>query len=57
MLFTEGKLKEYECMMTQKPGFDKRPIRTMAERDCKHCLHFDEKKKRCKFNKCAVFDD
>lgn len=57
MNFTEGKLLEYERMMREKPGFDRRPVKTMKERDCKHCLYYDDHRQKCGMKKCAVFDD
>lgn len=57
MTFTEGKLLEYEHMMRKAPGFDRRRIRTMKERDCKHCLYYDEHLRRCSLEKCIIFDD
>jgi hypothetical protein len=57
MLFTEGKLQGYERMMQQKPDFGRNPIKTMKERDCPHCLHFNQKAKKCGLRKCAMFKD
>jgi hypothetical protein len=57
VLFTEGKLRWFERMMRETPGFDSRPILTMKERDCKHCLYYDEKSRKCTQEKCVVFDD
>lgn len=57
MHFTEGQLREYECMMQERPGYDRRPIKTMKERDCKHCLNFDERYCKCSKEKCTLFDD
>ncbi len=57
MHFTEGQLREYERMMQEKPVHDRRPIKTMKERDCKHCLNFDERCHKCSKGKCALFDD
>ena len=57
MYFTKGKLIEYERMMKEKPGFDHRPAKTMEERDCKNCLHFDGQLGKCSLEKCAVFED
>lgn len=57
MLFTTGKDRKYERLMCESPGFDRRPIRTMKERDCKHCLYYDETLRKCSLEKCAVFED
>lgn len=57
MLFTLGKDREYELMMREKPGFDHRPVKTMKERDCKHCLYYDESSRKCSLEKCLIFDD
>ena len=57
MTFTEGKLLEYEYMMRKAPGFDRRRIKTMEKRDCKHCLYYDEHLRRCSLKKCLIFDD
>ena len=42
MYFTEGQLREYERIMQEKPGYNRRVIKTMKERDCRNCKHFDE---------------
>lgn len=57
MYFTKGKLIEYERMMTEKPGFDRRHVKTAKERDCRHCQHFDESLGKCGLEKCVIFDD
>jgi len=57
MHFTEGPLREYERMMQEKPGHDRRPIKSMKARDSKHCLHFDEHCRKCNKEKCALFND
>ena len=57
MYFTKGQLREYERMMQEKPGHDRKPIKTMKERDCKHCLYFDKRCYKCSKEKCALFDD
>lgn len=57
MRFTEGQLRKYEHMMQEKPGYDHKPIKTMKERDCKHCLYFDERYGKCIKEKCTLFDD
>jgi hypothetical protein len=54
---TEEQLREYERMMREKPGHDRRPVKTMDERDCKHCLYFDEHCHKCSKEKCTLFDD
>ena len=56
MYFTEGRLRTYERMMQEKPGHDRRPIKTIKERECKHCLYFDEHCHKCSKEKCALFD-
>ena len=57
MHFTEGPLREYERMMQEKPGYDRRPIKSMKERDCKHCPHFNEHCRKCSKERCGIFDD
>lgn len=57
MLFTVGKDCEYERMMKETPGFDRRLISTMKERDCEHCLYYDDQTRKCRHEKCAVFKD
>lgn len=57
MLFADGKLQEYERIMQQKPGFDRRPVKTMKERDCPYCLYYDHKAKKCGIKTCTVFQD
>ncbi|MDD4833400.1 MAG: hypothetical protein PHC44_01515 [Lutispora sp.] len=57
MYFTEGQLREYERMMQEKPGYNRRPIKKVKERDCKHCQFFDEHSRKCSKEKCTLFDD
>lgn len=57
MLFTEGKSQAYERLMQEKPCFDRHPVKTMKERDCPHCLHYDNEAKKCGLGKCPVFQD
>lgn len=57
MYFTEGQLREYERMMQEKPGHNRRPIKTVKEKDCKHCQFFDEHSHKCSKEKCTLFDD
>ena len=57
MLFTEGKDRVYERMMQERPGFDRRPDKTMKERDCPYCLYYVHKAKRCGLKTCIVFKD
>ncbi len=57
MHFTEGQLREYERMMQEKPGHHRRHIKTMKERDCKHCPDFDKSCNKCSKEKCDIFDD
>jgi len=57
MYFTEGQLREYERMMQEKPGYDRRPIKSMKERDCKPCPHFDEHCRKRGKEKCALCAD
>jgi len=57
MFFAEGKLRQYESMMTKVPNFDSKPVRTMKERDCKHCLYYDKPNHKCSQKKCYIFED
>ena len=57
MFFTEGESHEYERMMQMKPGYDRRSVKTMKERDCKNCLYFDASCQKCSKKKCTIFDD
>lgn len=57
MYFTEGRLREYERMMQEKPGHDRKPVKVAEKRDCKHCLYFDKYKGKCGKKKCVIFDD
>jgi len=57
MYFTEGQLREYERMMQEKPGYKRRVIKTMKERDCRNCKHFDESCNKCNKDQCDIFDD
>lgn len=56
MYFTEGRHQQFEREMQSTPGFGRNP-KTIRERDCPYCLHWDENKKRCKEPHCIVFDD
>ena len=58
MLFTEGKDRKYERMMQEKPGF-KRDRRRMVspnarQRDCPHCLYYNETLKKCGLETCGM---
>lgn len=57
MLFTEGQLHKYERMMQEKPVYDCGHVKTMDKRDCKHCLYFDERCRKCSKKKCTLFND
>ncbi|MPN13821.1 hypothetical protein SDC9_161147 [bioreactor metagenome] len=57
MLFTKGELQEYERMMREKPGFDRRPDEARKERDCPYCLYYDHSAKKCGFEACIVFQN
>lgn len=57
MIFTEGKHRFFERLMQQKPDFDRHRVLTMKERDCKHCLYYDELLRKCGKERCVVFDD
>lgn len=57
MRFTEGQLREYECLMQEKPGCNRKPIKTAKERDCKNCLYFNKDCHKCSEKKCPLFDD
>ena len=54
--FTDGPLREFEREMQYAPGFTKTP-QTEKERDCRHCLHWNSRKKVCKQERCIVFED
>ena len=59
MLFTEGKYRNYERMMQGKPGFQRNRRRTVLpnarQRDCPHCLYYNETLKKCNLETCIVF--
>ena len=69
MLFTKGKHRQYESLMQEKPGFDKRhtghkilkdktiQFETAENKDCPYCLYYAEKKKKCRMPNCIVFDE
>lgn len=70
MLFTTGKHRQYKRLMQEKPEFDgkrhtghkiqkDKTIRpaTAENKDCPYCLHYVRQGKRCKFDKCIVFDE
>ena len=56
-MFTVGKDRFYEQLMQQKPGFDRRLVLSVKERDCKHCLYFDVRLQKCAQDKCIVYGD
>ncbi len=55
MYFTEGRLRAYERMMQEKPRHEHDPVKTMPDRDCKHCLHYDTQHEKCGKERCVVF--
>jgi len=59
MLFTEGKDRKYERMMQEKPGFQHDRRRMVSpnarQRDCPHCLYYNETLKKCGLATCVVF--
>ena len=59
MLFTEGKDRNYERMMQGKPGFQRNRRRTVLpnarQRDCPHCLYYNETLKKRNLETCIVF--
>lgn len=59
MLFTEGKDRNYERLMQEKPGFQRDRRRMVfpnaRQRDCPHCLYYNEMLKKCGFETCIVF--
>lgn len=59
MLFTEGKDRKYERMMQEKPGFQRDRRRVVSpnarQRDCPHCLYYNETLKKCGLATCVVF--
>lgn len=57
MFFTEGEDLEYERMMRETPGHNRRIIKTPKERDCPHCFYYDKRLKGCPFDYCPVFAD
>ncbi len=57
MHFTEGPLRAYERIMQEKPKHDSEPAKTVQDRDCKHCLHFDEHHHKCSKKKCVIFNE
>lgn len=57
MYFTKGQLHGYERMMQEKPGHDRRPTKTMKERDCKQCRYLDKHSGKCSKEKCVLTDD
>ncbi len=57
MYFTEGRLRSYERMMREKPKHKNDPVKTMQDRDCQHCLHYNKQLKKCSKEKCVIFKD
>jgi len=65
MLFTEGELSSFERMMQEVPRpprsqrtFEDNQLRgpTIQKRNCPDCLFYDSRRKRCKQERCVVFD-
>ena len=57
MYFTEGRLRSYERMMQEKPKYENGPVKTMQDRDCQHCPHYNKQLKKCSKEKCVIFKD
>jgi len=70
LLFTTGKHRQYERLMQEKPEFDSKRhtghkiqkdktirLATAENKDCPYYLHYVRQGKRCKFDKCIVFDE
>ena len=57
MYFTGGRLRTYERMMQEKPRPEHNPAKTMPDRDCEHCLHYNTQHKKCSKEKCTVFKE
>ena len=57
MHFTEGHLRKYERMMQEKPRHERESVKTMQDRDCKNCLHFDAYSGKCSKKKCVIFNE
>lgn len=57
MYFTEGRLRQYEHIMQQKPGFYRESVKTMKERGCLHCRYFDRGSQKCTMEKCMLFEE
>jgi len=61
MLFTEGKDREYERMMKEIPGMERKQKKiffaTAENKDCPYCLYYENKEKRCKYDHCIVFSE
>ena len=58
MHFTEGKDLEYERLMQQKPGFDRKPNEIgipKGKRGCLRCLHWDAQAEKCGIATCLYF--
>ena len=60
MLFTEGKDRNYERMMQEKPGFQRDRRRLVSpnagQRVCSNCLYYYETLKKCRLATCVVFE-
>lgn len=57
MLFTEGKDRIFERMMQERPSSGRRPVNAPKDRDCPHCLYYDDKSEKCGLERCTVFED
>ncbi|MEA4964080.1 hypothetical protein [Lutispora sp.] len=57
MYFTKGRLRPYERMMQEKPKYENDHVKTMHDRDCQHCLHYNKQLKKCSKEKCVIFKD
>ncbi len=57
MLFTEGKDQVFERLMRERPSSGRHTDNTPKDRDCPHCLYYDNKSEKCGLERCIVFED
>lgn len=55
--FTVGRDRYYERMMRETPHQGHDPDSPPVNRNCRDCLYYNNKKRRCGEKKCVVFDD
>ncbi|WP_415535883.1 hypothetical protein [Dehalobacter sp. 4CP] len=57
MYFTEGQLREYERIMQEKPGYDRKPFKKPEQKDCRLCPKCDKRSDKSGKERHALFRD